>query len=297
MVLVTGPTGSGKSTTLYTFLHSISSPEVNVITVEDPVEYQIKEVNQVQVNTKTGLTFASCLRSILRQDPNIIMVGEIRDAETAEIALQAAQTGHLVLSTLHTNDSIAAVTRLVDLGVPPFLVASSVTAIVAQRLVRKLCACAVKAPVTMDFLTRMKAAEIAVVPSYMMAPQGCPVCGQTGYKGRVGIYELLVLDDLIRAAIRAGTRGEEIRDLARANGMRMMQEDALEKVARGITTLEEVLRVVPFDNALELRCGRCRKPLSPTFPFCPNCGEKARLLPAAIQPIRGPVASIRSGGH
>ena len=297
MVLVTGPTGSGKSTTLYTFLHSIASPAVNVITVEDPVEYHIKDVNQVQVNARAGLTFASCLRSILRQDPNIIMVGEIRDPETAEIALQAAQTGHLVLSTLHTNDSIAAVTRLSDLGVPPFMVASSITAIVAQRLVRKLCSCAVKAPASMEFVTRMKAADIRDVPPYMMMPQGCPACAQTGYKGRVGIYELLVFDDLIRAAVRAGVRDNEIRDLARANDMRMMQEDALEKVARGVTTLEEVLRVVPFDSIVDSTCRRCHKRLPPTFPFCPNCGERAQLSSTVIQPIRGQLQSIRSGGH
>ena len=248
MLLVTGPTGSGKTTTLYSALNSLRSPTVNIITVEDPIEYKIEDVNQVQVNPKAGLTFATCLRSILRQDPNIIMVGEIRDTETAEIALQSAQTGHLVLSTLHTNDSVSAITRLLDLNVPAFLVASSVSAVVAQRLVRKLCQCRDEALMTNEHASRFLSAGIVDFGNKIYIPGGCAQCDNSGFKGRVGIYEVLVLDEQIRGAIRSGMRDEEVRNMARSGGMRLMQEDALEKVKQGVTTLDEVLRVVPFEN-------------------------------------------------
>jgi type IV pilus assembly protein PilB len=282
MMLVTGPTGSGKSTTLYASLNTLRSPSVNIITVEDPIEYRIEDINQVQVNPKAGLTFAGCLRSMLRQDPNVIMVGEIRDQETAEIALQAAQTGHLVLSTLHTNDSIAAITRLLDLNVPSFLIAASVTAVVAQRLVRKLCACRDMAPMTEDHAQRLLAAGIVDFDSNAYVPVGCTECDNSGYKGRVGIYELLLMDEQIRSAIRAGARDEEIRNLARSGGMRLMQEDSLEKVKQGITTMEEVLRVVPFDNAVTVRCRNCGRALAPAFLFCPYCGAGTRQVAAPI---------------
>ncbi|MGZ4811562.1 MAG: ATPase, T2SS/T4P/T4SS family [Terriglobales bacterium] len=282
MMLVTGPTGSGKSTTLYACLNTLRSPSVNIITVEDPIEYRIEDINQVQVNPKAGLTFAGCLRSMLRQDPNVIMVGEIRDQETAEIALQAAQTGHLVLSTLHTNDSIAAITRLLDLNVPSFLIAASVTAVVAQRLVRKLCACRDMAPMTEDHAQRLLAAGIVDFDSNAYVPVGCSECDNSGYKGRVGIYELLLMDEQIRSAIRAGARDEEIRNLARSGGMRLMQEDSLEKVKQGITTMEEVLRVVPFDNAVTVRCRNCGRALAPAFLFCPYCGAGTRQVAAPI---------------
>ncbi len=282
MLLVTGPTGSGKSTTLYACLNTLRSPSVNIITVEDPIEYRIEDINQVQVNPKAGLTFAGCLRSMLRQDPNVIMVGEIRDQETAEIALQAAQTGHLVLSTLHTNDSIAAITRLLDLNVPSFLIAASVTAVIAQRLVRKLCACRDMAPMTEDHAQRLLAAGIVDFDSTAYVPVGCSECDNSGYKGRVGIYELLLMDEQIRSAIRAGARDEEIRNLARSGGMRLMQEDALEKVKQGVTTMEEVLRVVPFDNAVTVRCRNCGRALAPAFLFCPYCGAGTRQVAAPI---------------
>jgi type IV pilus assembly protein PilB len=282
MLLVTGPTGSGKSTSLYACLNTLRSPSVNIITVEDPIEYRIEDINQVQVNPKAGLTFAGCLRSMLRQDPNVIMVGEIRDQETAEIALQAAQTGHLVLSTLHTNDSIAAITRLLDLNVPSFLIAASVTAVIAQRLVRKLCACRDMAPMTEDHAQRLLAAGIVDFDSNAYVPVGCSECDNSGYKGRVGIYELLLMDEQIRSAIRAGARDEEIRNLARSGGMRLMQEDALEKVKQGITTMEEVLRVVPFDNAVTVRCRNCGRALAPAFLFCPYCGAGTRQVAAPI---------------
>jgi type IV pilus assembly protein PilB len=280
MVLVTGPTGSGKTTTLYSALNSLRSPTVNIITVEDPIEYKIEAINQVQVNPKAGLTFATCLRSILRQDPNVIMVGEIRDSETAQIALQSAQTGHLVLSTLHTNDSISAVTRLLDLNVPAFLVASSVSAVVAQRLVRKLCVCRDESPMTQEHASRFLAAGIVDFGSVVYTPAGCTLCDNSGFKGRIGIYELLVLDEQMRAAVRSGMRDEEIRNMARSGGMRLMQEDAMEKVKLGMTTLDEVLRVVPFENVQVHRCRSCGKGLAPSFLFCPYCGAGTRQIPA-----------------
>jgi type IV pilus assembly protein PilB len=286
MLLVTGPTGSGKSTTLYAALNSLRSPSVNIITVEDPIEYRVEDINQVQINTKAGLTFANTLRSMLRQDPNIIMVGEIRDQETAEIALQAAQTGHLVLSTLHTNDSIAAITRLLDLNIQGFLISASVSAVIAQRLVRKLCVCAEKVAMTDEHGARLLAGGIVDFESQVHIPAGCAKCDGSGYKGRVGIYELLLLDEQIRSAIRSGARDEEIRNLARSAGMRLMQEDALEKVKLGVTTMEEVLRVVPFDNALTVRCRACGHALAPAFLFCPYCGAGSRQSAAAPRTTR-----------
>jgi type IV pilus assembly protein PilB len=275
MLLVTGPTGSGKTTTLYAALNVVRSPMVNIITIEDPIEYKIEEVNQVQVNPKAGLTFANSLRSMLRQDPNIIMVGEIRDGETAEIALQAAQTGHLVLSTLHTNDAVSAVTRLLDLGIPAYLVASSVTAIIAQRLVRKLCSCRNEVAMTSEHAAILRASGIVDIGSKTWIPVGCPDCDNTGYKGRIGIYEALLVDDQVRAAIRSGHRDDEVRALARSSGMRAMQDDAMSKVSSGMTTLEEVLRVVPFEGTLKHRCRRCGRALANSFLFCPYCGTGA----------------------
>ena len=292
MLLVTGPTGSGKTTTLYAALNVVRSPMVNIITIEDPIEYKIEEVNQVQVNPKAGLTFANSLRSMLRQDPNIIMVGEIRDGETAEIAMQAAQTGHLVLSTLHTNDAISAVTRLLDLNMPAYLVASSVTGIVAQRLVRKLCSCRNEVAMTSEHASVLRASGIVDTGSKTWIPVGCPDCDNTGYKGRIGIYEVLLVDDQIRAAIRAGLRDDEVRALARGAGMRAMQDDAMSKVTSGMTTLEEVLRVVPFEGTLKQRCRSCGRALAHSFLFCPYCGTGARQAgidgrtPADRQPVR-----------
>ncbi|HEX2714207.1 MAG TPA: ATPase, T2SS/T4P/T4SS family, partial [Candidatus Acidoferrales bacterium] len=278
MLLVTGPTGSGKSTTLYASLNLVRNPTVNIITLEDPVEYALEGINQVQLNPKADLTFASCLRSILRQDPNVIMVGEIRDFETAEIALKASQTGHLVLSTLHTNDSVAAVTRLLDLNIPAFLIASSVTAIIAQRLVRKLCVCRNRVPVTP--LYRARLAELGLLDGVEAeyVPTGCAECQQTGHKGRVGIYEMLLFNEAIRPAVRSGLRADELRQLAGSRGMKLMQEDALEKVRRGVTSLDEALRVVPFERGAAGACPHCGRELGPGFLFCPYCS--ARTEPA-----------------
>jgi type IV pilus assembly protein PilB len=261
-------------------LNLLRSPRRNIITVEDPVEYLLESVNQIQVHPKAGLTFASCLPRILRQDPDVIMVGEIRDGETAEIALRAAQTGHLVLSTLHTNDSIAAIPRLVDLGVPPYLIAASVTGIVAQRLVRKLCACKNLAPASSSYLRSLEKIGVSETERYagMYEPKGCNACGQTGYSGRVGIYELLLIEGQIRHAIHSGSRIEEVSALARGAGFRSMQEDALEKVKDGLTTLEEVQRVVPSDSAKAERCHSCSREIIASFTWCPFCGKGRRNM-------------------
>ncbi|HTX14452.1 MAG TPA: ATPase, T2SS/T4P/T4SS family, partial [Candidatus Baltobacteraceae bacterium] len=230
MLLVTGPTGSGKSTTLYSCLRVIQRPAVNIVTVEDPVEYTVPGLNQVQVNVKAGLTFAGSLRSVLRQDPDVVMVGEIRDLETAEIAIKAAQTGHLVLSTLHTNDSLSAVTRLIDLGVPGFQVGSAMTAIIAQRLLRRLCKCHHSSPATQEYVDMLMAAGLADAPDTQRVPNGCEACDFTGYRGRVGIYEMLRFNDAIRQAARSGNQNDEMKTLARHNGIKFMQEHALELV-------------------------------------------------------------------
>jgi type IV pilus assembly protein PilB len=289
MILVTGPTGSGKSTTLYSSLNVIRRPSVNIITVEDPVEYELTGLTQVQVNTKAGLTFANSLRSILRQDPNVIMIGEIRDKETAEIAIKAAQTGHLVLSTLHTNDSISAVTRLVDLGIPGFQIASSVTAVVAQRLIRRLCVCRKTVPATPDMISQLLLAGITDPPAMLNVANGCELCDLTGFKGRIGIYEMLVLDDAIRSCIRENSRSDEIRALARHNGMKLMQEYALEHVREGLTTLEEVQRVVPFAQMSSTRCAGCQRELSAGFLLCPYCGKKKSTARKPRKPTRRPL--------
>lgn len=286
MILVTGPTGSGKSTTLYSSLHKLRQSSVNIVTVEDPVEYVLPGINQVHVNTKAGLSFVSCLRSILRQDPNIIMVGEIRDRETAEIVMKAAQTGHLVLSTLHTNDSVSAIVRLLDLGIPGYLISSSVTGILAQRLVRILCTCHSVQPATPEFQARMARLGMSRPPVKMPVPVGCDKCSQTGYSGRIGIYELLRVDDPIRAIIRINGNVDQIRDTSRSNGMRLMQEDALEKVLTGVTTLEEVLRVVPMEAAVYATCAECNRHILPAYNFCPSCGTPCAQKPSSNRPRR-----------
>jgi type IV pilus assembly protein PilB len=272
MILVTGPTGSGKSTTLYSSLHKLHKPSVNIVTVEDPVEYVLPGINQAHVNTKAGMTFASCLRSILRQDPNIIMVGEIRDKETAEIAMRAAQTGHLVLSTMHTNDSVSAIVRLLDLGIPGYLISSSLTGILAQRLVRKLCSCHSLKKATQDFRARLIQLGISLPPMKMAVPVGCDKCDQTGYIGRIGIYELLTVNDSIRDIVRTNGSIEQIRDISRTNGMCLMQEDALDKLLNGVTTLEEILRVIPMESGKNAECPACNRAVLPNFNFCPSCG-------------------------
>jgi type IV pilus assembly protein PilB len=267
MILVTGPTGSGKTTTLYSALNFLRSRNLNIISVEDPVEYQVAGVNQVQVNEKAGRTFAASLRSILRQDPNVIMVGEIRDAETAEIALRAAQTGHLVLSTMHTLDSVSAISRLLDLGVPGFLISTTLTAIIAQRLVRKLCECRHELPASADYIQAMSNAGVSKLRYKMYVPAGCAACDNTGYRGRVGVYEMLLFDDAVADVIRAAGSPANISDAARANGMRSLEEDGLLKVNLGLTSLEEVSRVLSFKDNMRPAPRNERKGKGPRFNF------------------------------
>ncbi|MFO0753339.1 MAG: type II secretion system ATPase GspE [Thermodesulfovibrionales bacterium] len=243
ILLVTGPTGSGKTTTLYAALNRIHTEEKNIMTVEDPVEYQLKGIGQIQVNPKIGLTFASGLRSILRQDPDVIMLGEIRDFETAEVAIQASLTGHLVLSTLHTNDAPSAVTRLIDMGVEPFLVATSLTGVLAQRLVRAIC------PHCKESYTPTEEERKYVSATLLYRGAGCGKCGGKGYLGRTGIFELLVVDNDIRQMITGKTDAQSIRSCAVSKGMKSLRDDGFEKAAQGSTTIEEVLRVTQKDYA------------------------------------------------
>ena len=248
MILATGPTGSGKTTTLYTILRQLNTPDVSIITIEDPIEYSLGGINQIQVNNQTGLTFASGLRSILRQDPDIIMVGEIRDKETAGIAVNAALTGHLLLSTLHTNDASTTLPRLLDMGVEPFLIASTVNVALGQRLLRMLCQkCKVKrsiSPAEKKSLNSILPKELLKNHSAFYYPKGCEPCGATGYESRIGIYEVLEIDDPIREAIMRRANSGEIRKIAIAHGMTTMLEDGFSKVASGLTSIEELLRAV-----------------------------------------------------
>jgi general secretion pathway protein E len=243
IILVTGPTGSGKTTTLYAALSQINSPDKNIITVEDPVEYQLQGIGQMQVNPKINLTFATGLRSILRQDPDVIMIGEIRDRETAEIAIHASLTGHLVFSTLHTNDAASAATRLIDMGIEPFLVASSVVAVLAQRLVRMVCAsCKKPYQPSPEELFKLGLPPTVLPPTFYRG-EGCPACSQTGYRGRSGIFELLLMDDEIRRLIGAKADAAAIKQQAIAKGMVTLKEEGAAKVLQGATTSEEVMRI------------------------------------------------------
>jgi general secretion pathway protein E len=241
IVLVTGPTGSGKTTTLYAALSRIDASVTNVMTVEDPIEYDLDGIGQTQVNPRIEMSFARALRAILRQDPDVIMIGEIRDLETAQIAVQASLTGHLVLATLHTNDTASSVTRLTDMGIEPFLLSSSLLGVLAQRLVRSLCSSCREAYVP-------SAAELALLegetaPERLYRPKGCPVCGNSGYRGRTGIYELLTVDEGMRHLIHDHAAEQDLRNYALQHGMRGLRQDGLRLVASGITSLEELLRV------------------------------------------------------
>ena len=246
-ILVTGPTGSGKSTTLYAALTEINRPEINIITVEDPVEYRLGGVNQVQINPRAGLTFAAALRSILRSDPDVVMVGEIRDSETAKISIEAALTGHLVLSTMHTNDAPGAISRLTEMGVEPFLTGSAVSAVLAQRLARKLCShcCEMYSPTTEDLISARVSPEVAAAADGVVfyRKKGCPRCGQTGYKGRVGIFQLLVMSENLETLAANNANREELDRAAIGEGMRTLWDDGLGKVAAGLTSVEELARV------------------------------------------------------
>ncbi|MGH2933991.1 MAG: GspE/PulE family protein [Gaiellaceae bacterium] len=246
-LLVTGPTGSGKSTTLFACLHQINRPEINIITVEDPVEYRLGGINQVQINNRAGMTFAAALRSILRSDPDVVMVGEIRDGETAKISIEAALTGHLVLSTLHTNDAPSAITRLNEMGVEPFLTGAAVSGVLAQRLARKLCThcCEMYSPSVEDLLAARVSPDVAASVDGMAfyRKRGCPRCNQTGYRGRIGIFQLLEMTEELASLAAAKGAREEVERCALSGGMRTLCDDGLAKVAAGMTSIEELARV------------------------------------------------------
>ena len=248
MILATGPTGSGKTTTLYTLIKMLNSPEVSIITIEDPIEYAVSDIEQIQVNTRAGLTFANGLRSILRQDPNIIMVGEIRDAETANIAVNTALTGHLLLSTLHTNDAATTLPRLLDMGIEEYLVASTVSIAIGQRLVRKICSdCKEKlkmTPALKESLSKTQFGKLIKENQTFYRGKGCDNCNKSGYQSRISINEVLVADEVIKEAILRKASASEIRTLAVGRGMTTMLEDGFHKVEAGLTTFEEILRVI-----------------------------------------------------
>jgi type IV pilus assembly protein PilB len=253
----------------------VQSEKTNIITIEDPIEYQIPGVNQTQINEKIKLTFASALRSILRQDPDVILLGEIRDAETAKIAMQAAQTGHLVLSTLHTDDAPSVVTRLADIGVEPFVIASAVVGVVAQRLVRRLCVhCRRQYTPPADVLRSLNIpeAEAAAIPFYKSV--GCDQCNHTGYRGRIGIYEVMKITDKVRRLISSRSPIDQIREAALGSGMISLGEDGLAKVKSGITTPEELIRVVTEVREMRTLCTQCGSAVGVDFNACPSCGKR-----------------------
>lgn len=278
MIIVTGPTGSGKTTSLYSLLNYKRSSEINIVTVEDPIEYQLQGANQAQVNPKAGLTFAACLRSILRQDPDTILVGEIRDHETAEIAFHAAMTGHLVLTTLHTNNSVATILRLLDLGIDPFVLTSSITLVVAQRLVRVICGfCRDSYTPNPGVLERLGWDD----PEFTFTHgKGCRACHGTGFRGRVGIYEMLRMTPAVRNAINASSSEPVIREAALRCGMVPLLEAARNKIRGGKTTPEEVMRVIQWVDECEASCPQCGKRVSKKTGKCAHCEPK--VIPVCI---------------
>jgi type IV pilus assembly protein PilB len=281
MILVTGPTGSGKSTTLYACLGHRKTPEVNIVTVEDPVEYQMQGINQVQVNVKTGLTFAQALRSILRQDPDIVLIGEMRDLETTEIAFHASMTGHLVLSTLHTNSAVATVSRLLDMGVDPVLVSSSVSLIIAQRLVRKLCQ-ECKQPFDPP-AAMLEQFGIGKDDTVFYKAVGCTRCGGTGYTGRMAVHEMLPMTKTMRELVARKAPEFEIQQTMRRQGMRFLADRGLDKVRNGTTTINEIYRVLQLDEEeksamVGTRCPSCKAEIEPEFAVCPSCLASLKKL-------------------
>jgi type IV pilus assembly protein PilB len=273
MVLITGPTGSGKTSTLYACMQAIKSDQVNIVTVEDPVEFELGGINQVQINEKVGLTFPYVLRSILRQDPNVIMIGEIRDVDTAEIALQASLTGHLVLSTLHTNDAPSAVTRLLDIGMAPYMIASSVVCIVAQRLVRVICQdCKEEYVPNPEPLGRL-GLDSNTLPFKFFRGAGCSKCGNTGFRGRTVIEEVMVMSRQLRELTQSGATADQLREAAMAMGMTTLGISGMKKIEMGITTIDEVLRAVQQKEELTTICPHCGKGVSLDFKDCPYCNK------------------------
>ncbi len=275
MILVVGPTGSGKTTTLCSALSSIQSEQTNIITVEDPIEYQLVGINQTQIQERIHLTFAAALRSILRQDPDVILVGEIRDQETARIAMQAAQTGHLVLSTLHTDDAPSSITRLIDIGIESYVIASAVIGVVAQRLMRRLCPnCRKQYTPPPDILRMLGITEAEAATIRFFKAGGCEQCRHTGYRGRVGIYEVMRVTDKMRRLVTDRASEDAIGEAARSGGMASLSDDALAKVKAGLTTPEELLRVVSEVQAADTACSGCGATVGSDFIVCPTCGKR-----------------------
>jgi len=273
MIIATGPTGSGKTTMLYSILSAMLESSRSFETIEDPVEYFLEDANQVYVQEKAGTTFASILRATLRQDPDVILVGEIRDSETADVAFKASLTGHMVLTTLHTNNSVASITRMVDMGVKPYLIASALEGILAQRLVRKTCRyCRIEEPVDPGLLALLNLPP-GLIGETTHRGKGCDRCGQTGYLGRTGVFELFVMNDDFRHHICTAYKESELLGMARGAGMKLLVEDGVEKVRRGETTLNELLRVIGPQTRHERRCGRCERMIDAKYPFCPHCGS------------------------
>ncbi|MBI5639677.1 MAG: Flp pilus assembly complex ATPase component TadA [Nitrospirae bacterium] len=273
IIISTGPTGSGKTTMLYSILSAMLQSTKNFETIEDPVEYFLEDASQVYIREKVGLSFASVLRSTLRQDPDVILVGEIRDYETADVAFKAALTGHMVLTTLHTNNSVASITRLIDMGIKPYLIASALEGILAQRLVRKVCRyCRIQKPPEKGLLDLLKISGDAV-GELVFQGKGCDRCVHTGYLERTGIFELFVMNDDFRHLISSNYRESELVNLARSNGMKTLIEDGIEKVRQGDTTLEELIRVIGPQTRHERRCDKCQKVIDAKFLFCPFCGS------------------------
>jgi type IV pilus assembly protein PilB len=286
IVLVTGPTGSGKSSTLYSMINRIKSSTINIITLEDPVEYEVSGITQVAINEKTGLTFAYGLRSVLRQDPDVVMVGEIRDNETATIAIQASLTGHLVLSTLHTNDTISSIVRLRDIGVPSYLIATSLNGIIAQRLARRICADC-KEPYVPSLLELKNLGLTDIKGHTFYHGKGCPKCNTTGYKGRVGIFEVMVADAGMKELIRTDATEGVLKKEAMAKGMKLLKEDGLNKALAGLTTIEELMRILFVEEKEDVKeCPNCSEKLQENITICPKCGHKLKdVCPACKKDI------------
>jgi type II secretory ATPase GspE/PulE/Tfp pilus assembly ATPase PilB-like protein/RNA polymerase subunit RPABC4/transcription elongation factor Spt4 len=286
IIISTGPTGSGKTTMLYSILNTMMDSTKNFQTIEDPVEYFLEEANQIFIRDKTGLSFSSVLRATMRQDPDIILVGEIRDFETADVAFKAALTGHMVLTTLHTNSSIASITRLIDLGMRPYLLSSAIEGILAQRLVRKICKyCRREEKPDAEILELLKIPESAV-EGKVYKGAGCDRCNQTGYSGRTGVFELFVMNDDFKHLISGNYKESELLKMARDGGMQTLLEDGIEKVRQGVTSLDEILRVIGSQNKFEKPCPNCNSLIDLTFLYCPYCGVfKTNICTNCMRPM------------